>query len=122
MTDVMRFFWRSMSIAKTQVGEPFSLSFGGWDRSRDKTSRSKVTAESKTRPAPKPLATEIVRSNPEVTLSLAPGAVIFKKLTSRIRIVAITGDPVKTGIADSLAPGRPGAEADQCCGLVMKES
>ena len=52
------------------------------------------------------LATEIVRSNPDVIFVVGPGAVIFKKLASRIPIVAITGDPVKTGIADSLAhPG-----------------
>ena len=55
---------------------------------------------------PEALATEIVRSNPDVIFVVGPGAVIFKKLTSRIPIVAITGDPVKTGIADSLAhPG-----------------
>ena len=37
---------------------------------------------------------------------VGPGAVIFKKLTSRISIVVITGDPVKQGIAESLAhPG-----------------
>jgi putative tryptophan/tyrosine transport system substrate-binding protein len=55
---------------------------------------------------PEALATEIVRSNPDVIFVVGPGAVIFKKLTSRIPSVAITGDPVKTGIADSLAhPG-----------------
>ena len=55
---------------------------------------------------PEALATEVVRSNPDVIFVVGPGAVIFKKLASRIPIVAITGDPVKTGIADSLAhPG-----------------
>ncbi|WP_439363176.1 ABC transporter substrate-binding protein [Bradyrhizobium sp. DASA03005] len=55
---------------------------------------------------PEALATEIVRSDPDVIWVVGPGAVIFKKLTSRIPIVAITGDPVKQGIADSLAhPG-----------------
>ena len=55
---------------------------------------------------PEALATEIVRSNPDVILVVGPGAVIFKKLTSRIPIVVITGDPVKQGIAESLAhPG-----------------
>jgi putative ABC transport system substrate-binding protein len=55
---------------------------------------------------PEALATEIVRSNPDVIFVVGPGAVIFKKLTSRIPIVVITGDPVKTGIAESLAhPG-----------------
>jgi putative tryptophan/tyrosine transport system substrate-binding protein len=55
---------------------------------------------------PEALATEIVRSNPDVIFVAGPGAVIFKKLTSRIPIVVITGDPVKQGIAESLAhPG-----------------
>jgi putative ABC transport system substrate-binding protein len=55
---------------------------------------------------PEALATEIVRSNPDVIYVVGPGAVIFKKVTSRIPIVAITGDPVKQGIAESLAhPG-----------------
>jgi putative ABC transport system substrate-binding protein len=55
---------------------------------------------------PEALATEIVRSNPDVIFVVGPGAVTFKKLTSRIPIVVITGDPVKQGIAESLA--RPG--------------
>ena len=55
---------------------------------------------------PEVLAAEVVRSNPDVIFVVGPGAVIFKTLTSRIPIVAITGDPVKQGIADSLAhPG-----------------
>src|SRR3979490_866127 len=43
--------------------------------------------------SPEALATEIVRSNPDVIFVAGPGAVIFKKLTSRIPIVVITGDP-----------------------------
>ena len=55
---------------------------------------------------PEALATEIVRSNPDVIFVIGPDAVIFKKLTSRIPIVVITGDPVKQGLAESLAhPG-----------------
>jgi len=55
---------------------------------------------------PEALATEIVRSDPDVIFVVGPGALIFKKLTSRIPIVVITGDPVKSGIAESLAhPG-----------------
>jgi len=55
---------------------------------------------------PEALATEIVRSNPDVIFVVALYAVIFKKLTSRIPIVGITGDPVKQGLAESLAhPG-----------------
>src|SRR6267154_625958 len=52
---------------------------------------------------PEALATEIVRSNPDVIFVVGPGAPIFKKLTSRIPIVVITGDPVKQGSAESLA-------------------
>jgi putative tryptophan/tyrosine transport system substrate-binding protein len=55
---------------------------------------------------PEALATEIVRSNPDVILVVGPGAPIFKRLTSRIPIVTITADPVRQGIAESLAhPG-----------------
>src|SRR6267142_4735930 len=55
---------------------------------------------------PEALATEVVRSNPDVIFVVGPGAPIFKKLTSLIPIVVITGDPVKQGIAASLAhPG-----------------
>lgn len=52
------------------------------------------------------LATEIVRSNPDVILLGGPGALALKRLTSRIPIVTITADPVRLGIAESLAhPG-----------------
>src|SRR4029079_19418604 len=52
------------------------------------------------------VATEIVRSNPDVIFVVGPNAPFFKKLTARIPIVVITGDPVKQGIAESLAhPG-----------------
>ena len=55
---------------------------------------------------PEAMATEIVRSNPDVIYVVGPGLLFFKKLTSRIPIVVITGDPVKQGIAESLAhPG-----------------
>ena len=55
---------------------------------------------------PEDLATEIVRSNPDVIYVVGPGLLFFKKLTSRIPIVVITGDPVEQGIAESLAhPG-----------------
>src|SRR6266568_4809446 len=51
-------------------------------------------------------ATEIVRSNPDVIFAVGPNALDFKKLTSPIPIVVITGDPVMAGIAKSLAhPG-----------------
>jgi putative ABC transport system substrate-binding protein len=55
---------------------------------------------------PEALATEIVRSNPDVIHVVGPGAVFLKKLTSRIPIVGIHADPVKSGLAESLAhPG-----------------
>jgi len=56
---------------------------------------------------PEALATEIVRSNPDAIFVVGPGAVIFKKLTLRIPILVITTDPVKQGLAESLA--HPGA-------------
>jgi putative ABC transport system substrate-binding protein len=55
---------------------------------------------------PDVLATEIVRRNPDVIYTVGPGAVSFKSATSRIPVVALTGDPVALGIAQSLAhPG-----------------
>jgi putative ABC transport system substrate-binding protein len=55
---------------------------------------------------PEALAAEIVRSSPDIIFVVGPGAVTFKKLTSRIPLVAITGDPVTQGVAESLAhPG-----------------
>jgi ABC-type uncharacterized transport system substrate-binding protein len=55
---------------------------------------------------PEAMATEAVRSNPDVIFVIGPDAVTFKNLTSRIPIVVITADPVKQGLAESLAhPG-----------------
>jgi putative ABC transport system substrate-binding protein len=55
---------------------------------------------------PETLAATIVQSNPDVILAPGPGAVVFKKLTSRIPIVTVTADPVRQGIAETLAhPG-----------------
>ena len=42
---------------------------------------------------PEALATEVVRSNPDIIYVIGPGAVIFKKLTSRIPIVVINYRP-----------------------------
>jgi putative tryptophan/tyrosine transport system substrate-binding protein len=56
--------------------------------------------------SPEALATEVVRSNPDVIYVIGSDAVFFKKLTSRIPIVVSTADPVKQGLAESLA--RPG--------------
>jgi putative tryptophan/tyrosine transport system substrate-binding protein len=55
---------------------------------------------------PEASAAEIVQSNPDVIFIVGPHALTFKKLTSRIPIVAVTADPIKLGIAESLAhPG-----------------
>jgi putative ABC transport system substrate-binding protein len=52
------------------------------------------------------LATDVVRGNPDVVLVNGPGALVFKKLTSRLSIVTISADPVRQGLAESLAhPG-----------------
>jgi putative tryptophan/tyrosine transport system substrate-binding protein len=51
------------------------------------------------------LAAEVVRSDPDVIYVVGPGAVFFKSLTT-IPIVTVTGDPVRLGLAQSLAhPG-----------------
>ena len=49
---------------------------------------------------PEAVAAEIVRSNPDVIFVVGPNAPFFKKLTSRIPIVVMVGDP-KSG-----SPGR----------------
>ncbi|MFG3590966.1 hypothetical protein [Bradyrhizobium sp. RDI18] len=55
---------------------------------------------------PEALATEIVRSNPDVVHVFGPGAVIFKKLRLVFRLWRLLPHPVKQGIAESLAhPG-----------------
>jgi len=49
------------------------------------------------------LATDIVRRNPDVIYTIGPGSISFKSATSRIPVVALTGDPVALGMAQSLA-------------------
>ena len=53
--------------------------------------------------SPDVLATEIVRRNPDVIYTVGPGSISFKSATSNIPIVALTGDPVALGMAQSLA-------------------
>jgi putative tryptophan/tyrosine transport system substrate-binding protein len=55
---------------------------------------------------PESLAADVVGSNPDIIFVNGPGALAFKNLTSRIPIVTITADPVRQGIAESLA--KPG--------------
>ena len=55
---------------------------------------------------PAALVAEVVRQNPDVVYVLGPGGLIFKRETTTLPIVAMTGDPVATGLVQSLA--RPG--------------
>ncbi|TPQ34429.1 hypothetical protein C2U70_17225 [Bradyrhizobium guangdongense] len=52
------------------------------------------------------LVEAVVRSNPDVIYIVGPGALLFKRATDKIPIVALTADPVAQGIAQNLA--RPG--------------
>jgi putative tryptophan/tyrosine transport system substrate-binding protein len=53
------------------------------------------------------LAADIVRGKPDIVYAVGPGTTVFKELTTTIPIVALTGDPIAQGIADSLShPGR----------------
>jgi putative tryptophan/tyrosine transport system substrate-binding protein len=55
---------------------------------------------------PAALAAEVVRNNPDVVYVVGSGTLIFKQLTDKLPIVALTGDPVVTGLIQSLAhPG-----------------
>ena len=49
---------------------------------------------------------EVVRRNPDVIYVIGPGAVLLKRATETIPIVALTGDPLAQGLVHSLA--RPG--------------
>lgn len=55
---------------------------------------------------PATLAMEVVRSAPDAVYIIGPGALLFKQITTTLPIVALTGDPVAQGLAQSL--GRPG--------------
>lgn len=52
------------------------------------------------------LVAEVVRSRPDVIYVVGPGAFLFKRETSTIPIVALTGDPLAQGLVQTLA--RPG--------------
>lgn len=52
------------------------------------------------------LADDVVRSRPDAVYVIGPGALLFKKLTSTIPIVTLTGDPIAQGLVQNL--GRPG--------------
>jgi putative ABC transport system substrate-binding protein len=55
---------------------------------------------------PAAMAAEVVRQNPDVVYIVGPGGLIFKRLTTTLPIVALTGDPIASGLVQSLA--RPG--------------
>ena len=55
---------------------------------------------------PAALVAEVVRQNPDVVYALGPGTLLFKRETTTLPIVAMTGDPVSIGLVQSLA--RPG--------------
>jgi putative ABC transport system substrate-binding protein len=55
---------------------------------------------------PAALVAEVVRQNPDVVYVLGPGGLLFKRETTTLPIVAMTADPVATGLVESLA--RPG--------------
>lgn len=52
------------------------------------------------------LVTEVVRSQPDIIYVVGFGALLFKRETTTIPIVALTGDPIAQGLIQSLA--RPG--------------
>lgn len=52
------------------------------------------------------LVAEVISSNPDVVYVVGPGALLFKRATATIPVVALTADPVAQGLAASLA--RPG--------------
>jgi len=56
---------------------------------------------------PDAVVAEIVRGKPDAVYAIGPGAALFKDHTTTIPIVALTGDPIALGMADSLShPGR----------------
>jgi putative ABC transport system substrate-binding protein len=55
---------------------------------------------------PAALVSEVVRSEPDVVYVVGVGSLLFKRETSTIPIVALTGDPVAQGLIPNLA--RPG--------------
>ena len=66
------------------------------------------------------LAARVVRSNPDLIFPSGPSALTraFKSATSIIPIVTVTGDPVASGIASSLA--RPGGNVTGFTSVVME--
>src|ERR1700730_9607241 len=52
---------------------------------------------------PAALAAQVVRGNPDVIYVVGIGAMMFKRATAKTPIVALTGDPVATGLVESLA-------------------
>jgi putative ABC transport system substrate-binding protein len=56
---------------------------------------------------PEAMAADVIRGKPDLVYAIGPGAALFGKRATTIPIVAMTGDPVALGIADSLShPGQ----------------
>lgn len=55
---------------------------------------------------PAALVSEVVRQNPDVVYVIGPGGLLFKRETTTLPIVAMSGDPVAAGLVQNLA--RPG--------------
>lgn len=55
---------------------------------------------------PAPVVAEVVRQKPDVVYVIGPGTALFKRETTTLPIVAMTGDPVAAGLVQTLA--RPG--------------
>ena len=49
-------------------------------------------------PGPAALLAEVVRQNPDVVYVLGSGGLLFKRETTPLPILAMTGDPVATGL------------------------
>jgi putative ABC transport system substrate-binding protein len=52
---------------------------------------------------PEDLVAKVISENPDVVLVVGPGALLFKRATTRIPIVAFTTDPIAQGLVQSLA-------------------
>jgi putative tryptophan/tyrosine transport system substrate-binding protein len=55
---------------------------------------------------PAEMVEKVIRSNPDVIYAIPPTPPLFKRLTDKIPLVGLTGDPVAMGLVQSLA--RPG--------------
>ena len=93
-------------LARNDITGSCSKSFDGWGGWRDKTSRSKVTAESKIHPVPMCWRRKLFEETRMSSTRLVRVRSALNRQHPNIPIVALTGDPVALGMAQSLAhPG-----------------